>query len=127
MIEESNDDKATIYGEPIINEFIVLVGQKDGATGVTIDHKGVLYAQYCHTADDCHYGELYYQSCEIYGDDSAETEEAIVRMAHSSKVWFLCDNAPFLSLCDTVPSFNSFTGIALCEEPPKRGPILGKS
>ena len=55
---------------------------------MTIEHEGVLHAQYCH------YGELYYQSCEIYGDDPAETEEAIDRMAHSSELWSLCDNAP---------------------------------
>ena len=105
VIEDTNNDEATIYGEPIINEFIASVGQEDRATGVTIDHEGVLYAQYCHTTDDCHYGELYYQSCEIYRDDPAETEEAIDRMAHSSEVWSLCDNAPSFSLCDNAPSF----------------------
>ena len=63
MIEDTDDDDVTTHGEPINNEFKALVGQKDGTTGVTIDHEGVLYAQYCHTTDDCHYGELYYQSC----------------------------------------------------------------
>ena len=63
VIEDTNNDDATIYREPINNEFIAPVGQEDGATGVTIDHEGVLYAQYCH------YGDFYYQSCEIYGDD----------------------------------------------------------
>ena len=82
------------------------MGQKDGATRVTIDHQGVLYAQYCHTTDDCHYGEFYYQSCEIYGDNSTKTKKAIDRMAHSSEVWSLCDNATPLSLCDTAPSFH---------------------
>ena len=85
FIEDTNDDEATIYGEPINNESLAQIGQEDGATGVTINHKGVLYAQYCHTANDCHYGELYYQSCEICGDDPVETEEAIDRMAHSSE------------------------------------------
>ena len=42
--------------------------------------------QYCHTADNCHYREFYYKSCEIYGDDPAETEEAIARIAYSSGV-----------------------------------------
>ena len=86
VIDDTNADEATIYGEPINNKFIAPMGQEDGDTGVTMDHKGVSYAQYCHTADDCHYEELYYQSCEIYGDDHAETEEAIDRMAPSSEV-----------------------------------------
>ena len=64
------------------------MGLEDGATGVIIEHKGELHAQYCHC------GEFYYQSYEIYGDDPAKTEEAIDRMAHSSKLWSLCDNAP---------------------------------
>ena len=65
---------------------------------MTIEHEGILHAQYYH------YGELYYQSCEIYGDDPAKTEEAIDMMAHSSELWSLCDNAlpfqvnPMLSL-----------------------------
>ena len=60
VIEDTNDDDVTIYREPINNEFIAPVGQEDGTTGVTIEHERVLHAQYCH------YGELYYQSCEIY-------------------------------------------------------------
>ena len=76
------------------------LGKEDGATGVIIEHEGVLYAQYHH------YLELYYQSCEIYGDDPAKTEEAIDRMAHSSELWSFGDNAPFLSLCDNAPSFH---------------------
>ena len=67
VIEDTNDDDANTYGDPINNEFIAPVGQEDGATGVTIEHEGVLHAQYCH------YGVLYYQSCEIYGDDPAVT------------------------------------------------------
>ena len=51
-------------------------------------YEEVLYAQYCH------YGELFYQSCKIYEDDPIKTEEAIDKMAHSSKLWSLCDNAP---------------------------------
>ena len=46
----------------------------------------LLYAQYFHTADNCYYGELYYQLCEIYEDNPAKTEAAIDRMAHSSEV-----------------------------------------
>ena len=111
-IENTNDNEATIYGEPVNNEFIAPVGQKDGATGVTIYHKGVLYAQYCHAADDCHYGEFYYQLCGIYRDDPAKTEEAIDRMAHSSDIWSLCDDVPSLSLCDNAPSFH----LTLCSE-----------
>ena len=78
MIKDTNDDDATIYGELINNEFLPPVGQEDGAIGVMIEHKGVLYAQYCH------FGDLYYQSCEIYGDDPTETEEAMNRMAHAN-------------------------------------------
>ena len=105
MIEDTANDDATTHGETINNEFIALVGQKDGAIGVTIDHGGILYAQYCHTANDCHYGELYYQSCEIYGDDPAKIEEAIDRMAHSSEIWSLGEDTPSFSLCDNAPSF----------------------
>ena len=88
MIEETNDDDDNIHGKPINNDFLQPVGQQEGATGAMYEHEGVLYTQYWH------YGELYYQSCEIYGDDPIETEEAIDRMAHSSKLWSLCDNAP---------------------------------
>ena len=77
---DTNDDDATTYGGPINNDFIAPVGTEDGATRVTIEHEGILYAQYCH------YEELYYQSCEIYGDDPAKTEEAIDLMAHSSEL-----------------------------------------
>ena len=80
VIEDTNDNDATIYGEPIKNEFLPPVGQQDKATGVIIKHEGVLYAQYCH------YGELHYQSCGIYGDDLAKPEEATDRMAHSRKL-----------------------------------------
>ena len=99
VIVDTENDDATTHGETINNEFVAPVGIEDGATGVTIDHEGVLYAQYYHTADDCHYGEFYYQSCEIYGDDPTKTEEAIDRMAHSSEIWSLCsDNAPSFHL-----------------------------
>ena len=53
MIEDTDDD-ATTYGESINNDFIASVGTEDGATGVRIEHEGILYVQYCH------YGELYY-------------------------------------------------------------------
>ena len=88
VIDDTNDDDATIYGEPINNDFIALVGTEDGATGVTIEHEGILHTQYCH------YGELQCQSCKIYGDDPTKTEEAIDMVAHSSELWSLYDNAP---------------------------------
>ena len=46
VIEDTNDDDASIYVEPINNESVAPVGQEDGATGVTIKHEGVLHAQY---------------------------------------------------------------------------------
>ena len=52
-IKDTNDDDATIYGDPMNNEFIAPVGQEDRATGVTIKHEGVLHTQYCH------YGKLH--------------------------------------------------------------------
>ena len=79
VIDDTKDDDAAIYGETINNDFIVPVGTEDGATGVTIEYEGVLHAQYCH------YGELYYQSYGIYGDDPTKTEEAIDMMANSSE------------------------------------------
>ena len=87
-IDDTKDDAAAIYGETINNDLIVLVGTEDGATGVTIEYEGVLYAQYYH------FGELYYQSCKIYGDDPNKTKEAIEMMANSSESWSLCDNVP---------------------------------
>ena len=92
IIDDTEDDDAAIYGETINNDFIVPGGTEDGATGVTIEYVGVLHAQYCH------YGEPYYQSCEIYGDDPAKTEEAIEMMANSGESWSLCDNAPPLQV-----------------------------
>ena len=68
VIDDTNDDDATIYREPINNNFIVPLGTDDGATVVTIKHEGILHAQYCH------YSKLYYQSCEIYGDNPIKTE-----------------------------------------------------
>ena len=112
VIEDTNDDEGTIYRESVNNEFLAPIGQKDEATGVTINHEGVLYAQYFHIADNCHYRELYDQSCEIFGDDPAKTEDAIVRMTHSSKVWSLYDNVPSLSMCNNTPSFH----LTLCPE-----------
>ena len=52
------------------------------------EHIGVLYSQYFH------YGTFYYQSCKIYGNDFNKTDEAMDRMAHSSKLRYLYDNAP---------------------------------
>ena len=70
-------DESLIYKETINNNFTVPVGTKDGATGVTIEYDGVLHVQYCH------FGEIYYQSCEIYGDDPDKTDEAIEMMPTS--------------------------------------------
>ena len=102
VTDDTDDDESTIYGETINNDFTVPVGTEDRATGVTIEYEGVLHAQYCH------FGEIYYQSCEIYGDDPEETDEAIEIMANSSESWSLCDNAPppqvhpMLSLCSEM-------------------------
>ena len=89
VIEDSNYGDAIIYGESINNEFISPIGQEIGATGVTIEHEGVLYAQYSN-----YHRKLYYTSCKIYRNDPAETEEAIDRIVHSSEIWTLCDNVP---------------------------------
>ena len=88
MIEETNDDNDNVCGKPINIDFLQPVGQQEGATGAMYEYEGDLYAQYCH------YGEVYYQSCEIYGNNPTETEKAIDRIAHSSKLWSLCDNSP---------------------------------
>ena len=60
VIDGTDDDDATIYGETINNDFVAPVGTEDKATGVTLEHEGILHAQYYH------YGELYYHSFEIY-------------------------------------------------------------
>ena len=104
VIDDTNDDddELVIYGETINNDFTVPVGTEDGATGVTIEYDGVLYAQYYY------FGEIYYQSCEIYEDDTSETDEAIEMMTNSSESWYLCDDAsllqglPILSLCSEM-------------------------
>ena len=88
VIDGTDNDKATIYRETINNDFIAPVGIEDRVTRVTIEHEGILHAQYSH------YGELYYQSCEIYGDNPAETKKVIDIMAYSGELWSLCDNAP---------------------------------
>ena len=103
VIEDTDDDcDATTYGEPINNDFVAPAGTEAGATGVTIEHKGILHAQYC----QC--GELYYQSCKIYGDDPTKTKETIDMLAHSGELWSLCDNAssfqvnPMLCHCSEI-------------------------
>ena len=89
VIDDTKDDDATIYGETINNGFMAPVGAEGRATGVMIEHEWILHSKYYY------YGELYCKSCEIYvGDDPTKTKEAIDRMAHSSKVWSLCDNVP---------------------------------
>ena len=81
-------DDSSSYGETINNDSFVPLGTEDGATGVTIEFDGVLHAQYCHC------NEIYYQTCEIYGDDPDKTDEAIEMMVNSSESWSLCDCAP---------------------------------
>ena len=44
-------------------------------------HEGVLFAQY----SNCHH-ELYYESCEIYGDDPEDSEQAQSRLANSGEI-----------------------------------------
>ena len=61
VIDDNKDDDTAINGETINNDVIVQVGTEDRATGVTIKYEVVLHAQYCH------FSELYYQSCKIYG------------------------------------------------------------
>ena len=48
IIDDTDDDHNTIYGEQINNDFIAPIGIEDGATRVTIKHEGILHAQYCH-------------------------------------------------------------------------------
>ena len=91
-LSESFDfDVNNDYGELVNNEFLPPFDQQIGPTGATIIHDGVLFAKY----SNCH-RELYYDSSEIYGDDPNESEETINRIANSSEVWTLCDNAPSL-------------------------------
>ena len=83
-----NDDDDADYGELVNNEFLSSFDQEIGPTGATIIHEGVLFAQY----SNCH-RELYYENCEIYGDDPNESEEAINRLANSTfHSNFLYDN-----------------------------------
>ena len=44
IIDDTEDDNSAVYGETINNDFIILVGTEDGATGVTIEFEGVLHA-----------------------------------------------------------------------------------
>ena len=52
------------------------------------EHNGVAHVQYCL------YEELYYTPYEIYSDDPDETEEVMTRIANSTELLSLCDNAP---------------------------------
>ena len=81
-------DDSSSYGKTINNNYFLPVRTEDGATGVTIEVGGVLHVQYCHC------NEIYYQTCEIYGDDPDEIDEAIEMMVNSSEYWSLCDGAP---------------------------------
>ena len=107
MIEDTKDGDSTIYREPINYKFVAPVGQEDGAIGVIIEHEGAVHAQYCH------YGDFNYQSCKIYEDYPTKTKEAIDRMAHSSELWSLCNNARSLSLCDKPLPFKAILRFVL--------------
>ena len=85
---DNDDDKQTSYGETINNDFNAQVGYEEGGTGVTIEYDGILETQYCH------YKDIYYEPCEIYGDDPEATDEAIEMMANSTRSWSLCDGTP---------------------------------
>ena len=69
------------YGELVNNEFFSPFDQEIGPTGETKLCDGVLFAQY----SNCHH-ELYYESCEIYGDNPNDSKEAIERLANSGEV-----------------------------------------
>ena len=69
------------YGEQINSELYSQSEQDIGPTGATIMHEGVLFAQY----SNCHH-ELYYESCEMYGDDPEDSEQAQSRLANSGEV-----------------------------------------
>ena len=97
VIDDTDDNDNNVQRKPINNEFLQPIGQQEGATGIMYEHEGVLSTQYCH------YGELYYQPYEIYGDDLNETEEAIDSMAHSSELWFLL---PFKTILCYILSWN---------------------
>mmetsp|Transcript_41755 Transcript_41755/g.46612 ORF Transcript_41755/g.46612 Transcript_41755/m.46612 type:complete len:242 (+) Transcript_41755:2105-2830(+) len=86
-----------------MNSYQRLIDQEIGPAGVTIIHDSVLFAQY----SNCHH-ELYYESCEIYSDDPNESEEAINRLANSSKAWTLCDNTASPSLRDDSTFHSKF-------------------
>ena len=87
--DEVNDDVAD-YGEPldeednrepVNNKFYSSFDQEIRPTGETRMYDGVLFAQYL----NCHH-ELYYESCEIYGDDPNNSKKAIERLANSGEV-----------------------------------------
>ena len=92
VIYDTDDevDDSVSYGETINKDYFLPVRTKDGATGVTIRFDGVFHAQYCH------FGEIYYKTCAIYGDDPDETVKAIEMMVNSSESWSLCDDAQTL-------------------------------
>ena len=46
VIDNNDDDNATTYRELVNNEFLSPIDQEIGATGATIEHDGVHFAQY---------------------------------------------------------------------------------
>ena len=89
------------YGELVNNEFFSPFDQEIGPTGVTRMHDGVPFAQYSN-----YHHELYYESCEIYGDDPNDSEEAIDRLANSGEVSW--NNASSPSLGDDSTFHSDF-------------------
>ena len=75
-IDDTTDD---IHREPINNEFRHSIDQHKGATDTIIE------------VQKCLLGELYYTQYKIYSDDP---DESIIRIAHLTNVWSLCDSAP---------------------------------
>ena len=85
---EQNDEEV---GKPVNDESYSPFDQPIGLTGETRIYDGVLFAQY----SNCHH-ELFYQSCEIYGDDPNDSEEAIERLANSGEVSWSEPSTPSL-------------------------------
>ena len=78
-------------GEPVNNEFYSPFEYQIGPTGENRMYDDVLFAQY----SNCHH-ELYYESCEIYGDDPNDSKEAIERLANSGEVSWTDASTPSL-------------------------------
>ena len=98
--DKVDDDDDACYGEPtdddedgesVNDEFYSPFEQQIGPTGETRMYDDVLFAQY----SNCHH-ELYYESCEIYGDDPNDSKEAIQRLANSGEISWTKTSTPLL-------------------------------